>query len=76
LPLAKMDTPIFMGAKGILVFVLVVTHLAFITAHLYDLKVKSKRSNKWKWALIIIFLPCAGVFLYDRTKQRRRSTQW
>ncbi|AYB34379.1 PLDc N-terminal domain-containing protein [Chryseolinea soli] len=65
-----------MGPKGILISIFVFTHLAFSITRLYDLKMKSKRSNKWKWALIILLLPFAGGFLYDRTKQRRRQAQW
>jgi len=64
-----------MGPKGILISIFVFTHLASTITHLYDLKAKSRRSNKWKWALIILFLPFAGGFLYDRTKQRKRSAQ-
>jgi Phospholipase_D-nuclease N-terminal len=65
-----------MGLKGIVISIVVFTHLAFSITHLYDLKAKSQRSHKWKWALIILFLPFAGAFLYDRTKQRRRQPQW
>lgn len=65
-----------MGPKGILISIFILAHLAYIITHLYDLKTKSKRSNKWKWTLIILFLPFVGVFLYDRTKQRRRQAHW
>jgi hypothetical protein len=65
-----------MGLKGILITIFIFAHLAFIITHLYDLKTKSKRPHKWKWALIISLFPYVGVWLYDRTKQRRRQTQW
>jgi len=65
-----------MGPKGILISIFILAHLAYIITHLYDLKVKSKRSNKWKWAMMILFLPVVGVLLYDRTKQRRRQAHW
>jgi len=62
-----------MGVKGIFISMLVIIHLALVIVHLFDLRTKSKRSNKGKWALMIVFLPIVGVIAYDRTKQRKRT---
>jgi len=65
-----------MGVKGIFISMLVIIHLALVIVHLFDLRTKSKRSNKGKWALMIVFLPIVGVIAYDRTKQRKRTAHW
>jgi hypothetical protein len=58
--------------ETVLVISSVALHSVVSSIFLFDLYTVSQRTNKFKWAILLLCLPFASVYLYSKTRKRNR----